>query len=364
MDSSGALMALVATDTSNRYFFNDSDAMFNFRDNRITEHHSVVYGPLLVDKIEYPSGNAVRFVFQQKCDAVSMVDLVIRDPKHLGVGGIVEEVWIEIGGQRIDRVCSARHLEIVAAIHGRSITVHNDTLFIPIALAPFHDILPLIALKEIEVNVYVKFKENASLLGDSYFLGLENREWMQKQKQKQMMVAQSQSCGGDTVEGGGLATFNLNFNHPVSMIYFLGCDKNDIVNVQLLFNKASYYDGPIEPLERMKDVQGLKKLDQVVFFFFSRKPLNSQSQSTVNMSKLDSVTLRITTRRGSKKQAVNIHAINVQNLFSGGLMAPSKQTLHQKPKGSSGSFGEAFFPAIGGEREKVATADPKRIKNQ
>jgi hypothetical protein len=355
MNSSGSMMALVAVGAANKYFFDpDAADMFDFRRKRITEHHSVVYGLLSVETTDYPSRNTVKFVFQPKCDAVSMVDLVVRDPEHIGVEGIVEEVSIEIGVQRIDKVHSATDLATVAAINGRSITAHNDTLFIPIALAPFQEwnVLPLIALPKHEVHIYVKFKEGfdgrkeASLFGDSYFLGTDDRRYLANNA-LDMMVVQSQwgagylgaypEYGDYTVEGGGLATFKLPFNHPVSMIYFWGCKKEDIINVQLLFDDASYYDGPLEPLERMKEVRlpkggsgpsgrgvhadaSLREAKNPSFIFFSREPLNSPMQSTVNMSRLDHVTLKITTREGSKKQAVNVRAINIQPLrFSSGM---------------------------------------------
>ena len=109
----------------------------------------------------------------------SWSDLVIKDPDGVGVRGSIREINVYIGHQRIDFWSKCDTTPIVDAIlslHGRSVSRHGDSLFVPLALAPFHDhnLLPLVSLKyhDVEVDVIFvndEFAKDAELYGKAYY---------------------------------------------------------------------------------------------------------------------------------------------------------------------------------------------------
>jgi len=99
---------------------------------------------------------------------------------------------------------------------------------------------------------------------------------------------------------------HLSFDHPVSMLMFWGIDKSTIQKVTLQLNGHAIYDGPIEPLERVKEARGLGHIEPVVLFFSSAEEgTDSAYQSTVNFSRMDSVTMLICTRPGMNAEPVD-----------------------------------------------------------
>jgi hypothetical protein len=250
---------------------------------------------------------------------------VIDDPGCDGVQCILKSVKVEIGGQRIDAWLSCdtfgTFVEATCAIFGRKVSRHGNKLFVPLALAPFHNhnLLSMVGLAYHAVVITVEFTDayslsasqmSAEIYGNTYFL--ENRRLAHTYQMGTAQVQYSHSSLS-TVEGGGTSQHSVDFHHPVALMYFWGFDKAAVVNVKLVLDGTAFYDGPLEPLERFKEMRGMKDVEASMIFF-SRYPLSSTCQSTVNFSKIDHAVLHITTLEGSNAWSVKVRGIGVQPL--------------------------------------------------
>jgi hypothetical protein len=311
----------------------------------LRDRHVVAYRPLPASRGGQDPEEVV-FTLERASDLVGGVDLVLHDPDRLGVAGILRSVVVEIGGQQIDAwrcwhadglaaasadgAAFATLVTTVAGLHGRAVTRSGDALFVPLALAPFHDhnLLPLLALKYHPVKFMVRFAASyvsrgshtrAALHGDQYMLDAVGRLKAVKNPLR-IGVAQTQSSEGfRTVEGGGEASQALCLNHPIRTLFFWGFDVATVTRVRLTLDGAPFYDGPVEPLERLKAVRGFGHLEPTALFF-AREPADSPFQSTVNFSRVDRAVLHITTAPGTPARHVFVAAISVQPMkFAGGM---------------------------------------------
>ena len=302
----------------------DAVVVWDSKELFLREHHEVVYRELsTVLHWVRKDSEEVEFVLKHGPDLVGNVDLVLHDPDRLGVAGILRGVRVEIGGQRIDSwrcddtigriddseaaagVAFGTLVTTIAGLHGREVTRSDDTLFVPLALAPFHadTLLPIGALAFHDVKVIVRFAASyrmqslATLYGDQYVLESAGRR--RTVENLSLGVEQTHtSMGFRTAEGGGEASHVLHLDHPVTTLFFWGFDRATVTRVKLTLDGIPFYEGPVAPLERLKAVRGFGHLEPTAIFF-ARVPMHSQSQSTVNFSRV-----RICTLHGTVKGPV------------------------------------------------------------
>lgn len=354
-EGDGLMLALQTYGAQDDYMWRSAERDGNqkrgvYWDSRelfLRDRHVVAYRPLPVSRGGQDPEEVV-LTLERASDLVGGVDLMLHDPDRLGVAGILRSVVVEIGGQQIDAWrcwhadglaaadadaagdAFATLVTTVAGLHGRAVTRSGDALFVPLALAPFHDhnLLPLVALKYHPVKFRVRFaasyvsqglQTRAALHGDQYMLDAAGR-LKAVQNPLRIGVAQTQSSEGfRTVEGGGEASQALCLNHPIRTLFFWGFDVATVTRVRLTLDGAPFYDGPVEPLERLKAVRGLGHLEPTALFF-AREPANSPFQSTVNFSRVDRAVLHITTAPGTPARHVFVAAISVQPMnFAGGM---------------------------------------------
>ena len=320
----GAFFALHCYGAADKYMFGDSNANDNDADvwyvtqKFLKKRHNVAYQKLEYTKGINDSKNSTSFTLTRACDCVNSLDLVIHDPDHLGIDGILNSIVVEIGGQQMDRWydCSSVLIETACAIFGRKVTRQGNSLIIPIALAPFHDynLLALCALEHHDVKIWVKFKPGfvdackTEIYGNVYFFD-ERKMFMGYN----MSVAQCH-FGSNTLsrEGGGTSTHDIGFNHPMTMLFFWGISKTTITNVKLTLDNHVFYDGPIGPLEHKKEQRGLGHVEPIIIFF-AQASYNSPYQSTVNFSRLDKPLLYISTT-STTASVIQVMGIGVQPL--------------------------------------------------
>ena len=109
-------------------------------------------------------------------------------------------------------------------------------------------------------------------------------------------------------------TIEVCLNHPAAAIVFWGFDRSRVTNVRLRLDAGVFYDGPLEPLERAKETRLGAAVD-ACFIFFSRGPLWSDRQSTVNFSRIDRAFLEIkSTQELGPNDVVQVRAITLQPL--------------------------------------------------
>ena len=56
------------------------------------------------------------------------------------------------------------------------------------------------------------------------------------------------------------------------MLMFWGVDKATVASVSLQLNGSAFYDGPLAPLERVKEQRGLGHVEPVIVFFSQDHP--------------------------------------------------------------------------------------------
>ena len=317
-------MALRADGVEDQFLFDERlDDMWDVRRRFLRYPYTAAYDKLrqAVGGAEEESSDRVRVSFAipsgegAPADMVNELDLVLAldaaDPPVAALR-LISGVEVRCGGRRIDGwegTDVATLIETMCAVFGRKLSRHGDRLFVPLALAPFHshNLLSLVrsaALSDArppDVVVTVEFVDAASasssaaeLYGRTYFLSPKARR--RAAMAYQMGSAFSQ-WGGDHPFPRSLSGMkhHLSFDHPVSMLMFWGVDKATVASVSLQLNGRAFYDGPLAPLERVKEQRGLGHVEPVIVFF-SQDPPSSPFQSTVNFSRIDSVTVVLRTR--------------------------------------------------------------------
>jgi hypothetical protein len=272
----------------------------------------------------------ITFHVARKCDLLNRVDLVIPviadsadASRPLALDRIIRRIRVEIGGQCIDSLSAAGGLETqintTCALMGsphRRVRVVGGKMFVPLALAPFHDsdMAVLMALQHHELNVHVSLHadyehpcDGWELYANQYVLDVPARRALHGKLQEHFTL-QSQYTGAETLKAG-VNRFKLNFNHPIHLIYFWGIDATKVTRVALELNGAAVYDGCIEALHNLQRARGLDV--EPTILFFNQAPLHLHSTATINFSRIDRAELVIETTEDVPR-TVHIVALNTQ----------------------------------------------------
>jgi hypothetical protein len=259
----GALLALIAYGAQDKYMHESDDLLYNAKNKFITEKYQVVYHEIECDVSVNPHHrNIVKFVVKLQCDMINMLDLVVPNKDGKSLNTIIKSIECTLGGQRMDKICTVdieTHVKTNCALFGRKMTTINGKTYVPLTIAPLHvhNLCPLLALSIHDLVITIELHHNITddnidyaLYGNNYFLATPDRRRLVEGNQagtQRFITVQNQHHGEKTMRKG-INIFDLNYNHPVYMIYFWGFDKTKVTNVKLTLNGGSFYDGPIGPL--------------------------------------------------------------------------------------------------------------------
>lgn len=245
------------------------------------------------------------FKIQNQCDALNGLVLVINNPERKRLQDCLKSVETEIGGQRFD-IFNCEDIEtqisFIASLWGKQIKQHGDKLFVPVCLAPFHEPNNFAITRglyhELRVHVRLHRDMECKLWANLYFLSDEAHAWLDRSECIQMLTYQNQYTGGEECNQQ-INKFRLNFNHPISILFFWGpcLEKANIAKVQLTLDGHLYLDCTIDELEYEWQERNYRQGDdsdtssRVIPIIFSHQKWFSKDLSGINMSRIDKATL-------------------------------------------------------------------------
>ena len=298
--------------------------------------------------------------------------------KYFGLR-LINYVEIEIGGQKIDKQYShwmyiwnelslpkskrAGYDDMVGAAGG-AVSGLNKQLFVPLEFWFCRNVglaLPLIALQYHEVKINLNFESmdkckgegqtgdlktfGASLWVDYIFLDTDERRRF-AQLSHEYLIEQLQFTGEEAVAEN--VKSKLNFNHPCKELVWFISDKNKISdwmnyttdnadmkesaivsknktkNAKLVLNgndrfaeRHGSYFNMVQPFQHHENVPSNAGIN---VYSFALKPEEHQPSGTLNMSRIDTAVLNLTTNNASAtNDALNVYAVNynVLRIMSG-----------------------------------------------
>jgi hypothetical protein len=295
--------------------------------------------------------------------------------KYFGLR-LINYVEIEIGGQKIDKQYShwmyiwnelslpkskrSGYDDMVGAAGG-AVSGLNQQLFVPLEFWFCRNVglaLPLIALQYHEVKINLNFESmdkcstdgtdlktfGASLWVDYIFLDTDERRRF-AQLSHEYLIEQLQFTGEEAVAAN--VKSKLNFNHPCKELIWFVSNKNKksdwmnyttstdmkesaIVSVnktasaKLVLNgndrfaerNGSYFN-MVQPFQHHENVPSNAGIN---VYSFALKPEEHQPSGTLNMSRIDTAVLNLTTNSvDTTNDALNVYAVNynVLRIMSG-----------------------------------------------
>jgi hypothetical protein len=287
---------------------------------------------------------------------------------------LIKNVEIEIGGQRIDKHYSEwlyiwNQLSLphgkkdgFEAMVGNGLSGTGDkTLHIPLEFWFCRNVglaLPLIALQYHEVKINIDFEQkdkmfktstqavgdikDASLWVDYIFLDTDERRRF-AQLSHEYLIEQLQFTGAESFSSSGSSItprIKLNFNHPVKELvwvvqrdevhtagasnawtnYLTSAGDNLVERAKIQLNghdrfaeRTGDYFSLVQPFQHHENVPFdpiLGKGKGINVYSFALKPEEHQPSGTLNMSRIDTAVLSLTTPAVSGGVQVKVYAVN------------------------------------------------------
>ena len=262
---------------------------------------------------------------------------------------MIKSVELEIGGQRIDKQYgdwmyiwnelslpsgkTAGYSTMVDAING------TTTLYVPLEFWFCRNpglALPLIALQYHEVKVNMEFAssavsgltslDSASLWVDYIFLDTDERRRF-AQLSHEYLIEQLQFTGEETIAAGA-SRVKLNFNHPVKELVWVQQNSTapagtyvpcDTAKLQLnghdrFAERAGTYFTLVQPYQHHTNIPTVAGIN---VYSFALKPEEHQPSGTLNMSRIDTATLALSTAATVDCLRVYATNYNVLRVMSG-----------------------------------------------
>jgi hypothetical protein len=329
------------------------------------------------------SGKRVTCQISRNGDLIHKVYLQVDVPantsgeyvKWLGLR-MLKNVEIEIGGQRIDKHYadwmyiwndlslptgkSAGYQKMVGADLGSNNSA--TTLYVPLEFWFCRNVglaLPLIALQYHEVKINIEFEslanlkksgtvadiDNASLWVDYIFLDTDERRRF-AQLSHEYLIEQLQFTGEEAVSQGNNRV-KLNFNHPCKeLVWVIQADgmagasnwfnytlvdedptddsaKNNTKEAKLQLNghdrfapRAGDYFNLVQPFQHHENVPSNRGIS---VYSFALKPEEHQPSGTLNMSRIDTAVLSVTSEAAGKIKvfATNYNVLRIMSGMGG-----------------------------------------------
>jgi hypothetical protein len=262
---------------------------------------------------------------------------------------MIKSVELEIGGQRIDKQYgdwmyiwnelslpsgkTTGYSTMVDAING------TTTLYVPLEFWFCRNpglALPLIALQYHEVKVNLEFAtaavseltslDSASLWVDYIFLDTDERRRF-AQLSHEYLIEQLQFTGEETITSGA-SRVKLNFNHPVKELVwvqqngtapagtYVACDtaKLQLNGHDRFAERAGEYFTLVQPYQHHTNIPTVAGIN---VYSFALKPEEHQPSGTLNMSRIDTATLALSTAATVDCLRVYATNYNVLRVMSG-----------------------------------------------
>ena len=262
---------------------------------------------------------------------------------------MIKSVELEIGGQRIDKQYgdwmyiwnelslpsgkTTGYSTMVDAING------TTTLYVPLEFWFCRNpglALPLIALQYHEVKVNLEFAtaavseltslDSASLWVDYIFLDTDERRRF-AQLSHEYLIEQLQFTGEETITSGA-SRVKLNFNHPVKELVwvqqngtapagtYVACDtaKLQLNGHDRFAERAGEYFTLVQPYQHHTNIPTVAGIN---VYSFALKPEEHQPSGTLNMSRIDTATLALSTAATVDSLRVYATNYNVLRVMSG-----------------------------------------------
>jgi hypothetical protein len=262
---------------------------------------------------------------------------------------MIKSVELEIGGQRIDKQYgdwmyiwnelslpsgkTTGYSTMVDAING------TTTLYVPLEFWFCRNpglALPLIALQYHEVKVNLEFAtaavseltslDSASLWVDYIFLDTDERRRF-AQLSHEYLIEQLQFTGEETISSGA-SRVKLNFNHPVKELVwvqqngtapagtYVACDtaKLQLNGHDRFAERAGEYFTLVQPYQHHTNIPTVAGIN---VYSFALKPEEHQPSGTLNMSRIDTATLALSTAATVDCLRVYATNYNVLRVMSG-----------------------------------------------
>ena len=264
---------------------------------------------------------------------------------------LIKNVELEIGGQRIDKQYgdwmyiwnelslpsgkTAGYSTMVDA------TLGTTTLYVPLEFWFCRNpglALPLIALQYHEVKVNLEFNTEASLGAGTFTMGTtslwvdyifldtdERRRFAQLSHE--YLIEQLQFTGEETISAGA-SRVKLNFNHPVKELVWVQQNTSapagtyvpcDTAKLQLnghdrFAERAGEYFTLVQPYQHHTNIPQVAGIN---VYSFALKPEEHQPSGTLNMSRIDTATLALSTAATVDSLRVYATNYNVLRVMSG-----------------------------------------------
>lgn len=305
VNTGGAAYVLKCKGLQDKRVCNSPD-MFDAKRQFLKERdYQVVYTKINTNKQWSTKPNCLRFDVEKTCDLINMIDLVVDNKDGIPINSFLRKIEVTYAGHRMDILNVNEDIETQirtnASLFGRQLNIINGKMFIPLAMAPFHEnnlVFP--STVHHQLTIYVDLHENVGvtladvdIYGNMYHLNEYDRDMLHRNSHE-MVTTQNQYMGVETM-CKGLNCFKISYNHPVYMMYFWGFDKAKVKNVRLVLdNDNVFFEGPIEALEHVKMVRGQHDVEPVTLFFSPDK-VGAQTKSSINFSRIDNAYLEIET---------------------------------------------------------------------
>ena len=355
-----ATTSLVATGPSDVYLTGDPEITFwtgVYRKHTLFSMESIMQtmngtatGGSRVSATISRNGDLVKDVVLQFTVPATATNI----PDNLG-NLFIEEVDLEIGGQRIDRqygefmeiwnelTLPAGKLAAYRQMVGSNSTPEaGQTIYVPLTFffnRHAGSALPLISLQYHELKINIKFRTgvpaaNVELYADYAFLDTEERR-RYAQVPREMLIEQVQHTGAETLAAGieSENRIRMNFNHPVKELIWVlrgstgpfdfgSSNADQFVDAHIKFNghdrfhtrPASYFR-LVQPFQHHSNCTDKFT---VYCYSFALNPEDYQPSGTTNFSRIDNATLHM---KGADGKDLLLYAVNYNVLIIKGGMA-------------------------------------------
>ena len=222
------------------------------------------------------------------------VDAIVEN-----IADLIEDIHINAGGQRIDRV-NGEQLQLFLHLTNKKISYDliNKKTIIPFNINIFMDKVPTMRWHDIDIIIALKMCFRVSMFTDiTYIQGLGEK------MNVSVLNIQNQFTGEEEINTTNKYGM-LNFIHPVFLMYVCGVDFLKIKNVSLLIDGDEYYNTSDKKLEYTPFEKGF------IIIFDKELHKNIYNNKTINFSNVNKGLLKIETDEEEYK--LRIYAINYQ----------------------------------------------------
>ena len=312
----------------------------------LDRQHELVYGDLGGSwNVFRPKQRRSYKLPEGPAQAVNNLDLVITH-KSGESKQLFQNITVEVGGQVFDKISFYQtvHMNSLLVRSGRTVRRSvtedgNEVTYIPLQMLPFYDhcLWPLCLLEHHDTVIRVDFGEveilDAKIFGNKYYFDEKISELLPGIQTLTLPQTQYTGEEKEILDGVKPLKIRLNFNHPVTTLYFWGLELSKITSVSLTFDDQEYMSLPIHALQRVHvslypdTLKMFQPHSDVIVLHLSQQSLVSASPErsnltqAINFSMINNALLVIKTAQKGEV-SVNVCALGLQEIkLSSGMGA-------------------------------------------